>query len=227
MAAKYTQAAGAGHTRYDAPNVFANKPVIGISGGIGSGKSTVARLFGEMGCLVLNADDHVRELYATDPDVRRALRDWWGDQVFDTRGEVDRRTIARIVFADPAKLKRLETLLHPRVDRVRKAAMAAAANDAQVLAYVLDIPLLFEAGLDRQCDALVFVDAPRSQRLERVRIPRNWDETELERREKLQQPLDNKRRMSKYIIRNTADVGFAATQVEEVLREILANVSRP
>jgi dephospho-CoA kinase len=207
--------------------VFANKPVIGVSGGIGSGKSTVARLFGELGCLVLNADDHVRELYAADPEVRQALREWWGDRVFDAQGEVDRRAIARIVFADSAELGRLETLLHPRVDRVRKAAMAAAAGNAQTLAYVLDIPLLFEADLYRQCDALVYVDAPLDQRLARVKMTRNWDETELIRREKLQRPLDNKRRMSKYIIRNTADVGFAAAQVREVLREILANVSRP
>ena len=205
------------------PTVFANKPVIGISGGIGSGKSTIARLFGENGCLVLNADDHVRELYR-DPQIRETLRQWWGDGVFNSLGEVDRRAVARIIFADDAQRKRLETLLHPRVDEVRKTAMRAAAGDAQVLAFVWDIPLLFEVGLHARCDALVFVDTPIEQRLRRVRETRGWDETELVRREKLQRPLDNKRRMSNYIIQNTADVGFAAAQVRDVLSKILANV---
>src|SRR5204863_335322 len=91
-------------------------------------------------------------------------------------------------------------------------------------AYVWDIPLLFEVGLHARCDALVFVDAPREQRLARVKATRGWDENELVRREKLQHPLDNKRRMSNYIIQNTADVGFAAAQVRDVLSKILANV---
>src|SRR5258708_6622958 len=110
--------------------MFANKPVIGISGGIGSGKSLVARLFADNGCLVLNADDHVRDLYRDDAGVRDALRQWWGDGVFNRQGDVDRRAVARIIFADDAQRLRLEALLHPRVDERRKALMAAAADDA-------------------------------------------------------------------------------------------------
>jgi dephospho-CoA kinase len=88
---------------------------------------------------------------------------------------------------------------------------------------VWDIPLLFEAGIAPECDAIVFVDAPWEQRLQRVRETRGWDESDLRRRENLQRPLDNKREMSNYIVQNTADVGFARTQVREVLSRILAN----
>ena len=202
--------------------MFAGKPIIGISGGIGSGKSFIAQLFAAEGCLVLNADDQVRALYA-DPSIKQTLKTWWGDQVFNTQGEVDRRAIAHIIFADPEQKKRLESLLHPRVDQLRQAAMQAAAADPQVLAYVWDIPLLFEVGLHARCDALIYVDAPPEQRLQRVRQTRGWEESELLRREKLQSPLDNKRRMSNYILKNTADVGFAQRQVREVLSEILAS----
>ena len=101
--------------------------------------------------------------------------------------------------------------------------MSAAQNDAQVLSYVWDIPLLFEVGVNEQCDAVVFVEAPWEQRVERVQKSRNWSEKDLLAREKLQHPLDNKRRMSKYIIQNTADVGFARRQVREVLSKILAS----
>ncbi len=204
----------------DAPCVFAGKPIIGIVGGIGSGKSFVAKLFGEAGCLVLNADDHVRAVY-DDPAVRETLRQWWGDQVLNRLREVDRRAVAAIIFNNPGEKRRLESLVHPRVAALRQAAMQAVIADAQILAYVWDIPLLFEVGLHNDCDAVVYVDAPWEERLSRVRATRGWDEAELRRRENLQWGLDNKREMSNYILQNTADVGFARTQVREILSKIL------
>ena len=204
--------------------MFAGKPIIGLAGGIGSGKSTIARLFGEMGCLVLSADDHVREAYA-DPAVKSTLRAWWGDEVFDKSGEVDRKVLGRMVFENPEAKRRLEAYIHPIVAEKRRRAMEAAAGDAQVLACVWDIPLLFEVGLNRDCDAVVFVEAPIEQRLSRVKSTRGWDQAELLRREKLQLPLDNKRRMSNYILQNTADVGFARRQVQDLLSTILTGQS--
>jgi len=205
--------------------VFAGKPIIGIVGGIGSGKSFIAALFAAAGCLVIAADEQVRALYA-DPDVREILRSWWGDGVFNSLGEVDKRFIAQRVFADPAEKQRLEALLHPRVVAMRQAVMAAHATDPQVVAYVWDTPLLFEAGHAPECDAIVFVESSIESRLDRVLKTRKWEETELLRREKLQWPLDNKRRMSNYILQNTADVGFAAKQVQEILSRILAGGTR-
>jgi dephospho-CoA kinase len=204
--------------------VFAGKPIIGIAGGIGSGKSFVASLFGLEGCLVLSADDQVRALY-NDPEIKQTLRNWWGDGVFNTLGEIDRRAVARRIFNNPAEKTRLESLLHPRVQDLRDAAMEAAANNPQVLAFVWDIPLLFEVGHHTKCDAIVFVEAPLEQRVRRVRETRGWNEAELLARENLQLPLDNKRRMSNYILQNTADVGFAQRQVREVLSQILATCS--
>src|SRR5688572_16703702 len=177
-----------------------------------------------MRCLVLSADEHVRDAYR-DPAVVARLRQWWGDSIADPSGELDRKAVARIVFENSEEKKRLENLVHPIVAAKRNEAMRAAADDAQVLAYVWDIPLLFEVGLAGQCDAIVFVEAPFEQRLERVKSTRGWDEAELLRREKLQVPLDNKRQMSNYILKNTADVGFARRQVREVLSAILAGQS--
>ena len=201
--------------------MFSGKPIIGISGGIGSGKSFVARLFGEFGGLVLSADDQVRQAYA-DPSVQETLRQWWGDSIINASGEVQRKAIAAIIFNDPVQRQRLESLLHPMVARLRQSAMEAAAHDPRMVAYIWDIPLLFEVGLDSQCDALVFVEAPLEHRLKRVKADRRWDEAELVRREKLQLGLDNKRQMSKYSVQNTADVGFARQQVDAVLKKVLA-----
>jgi dephospho-CoA kinase len=205
--------------------VFAGKPIIGVIGGIGSGKSFVARLFGELGCLVIDSDRAVREAYAS-PEVRQALRQWWGDQVLDATGAVDRSAVARIVFADPPQLQRLEHLLHPMVARRRDQIMAAAANDAQVVAFIWDTPLLLETQLDRSCDAVVFVDAPLAARAQRVAATRGWDEAELLRREKAQLPLDRKREIADHVIDNAADADTVRRQVRQVLSRILSGERR-
>jgi dephospho-CoA kinase len=108
------------------------------------------------------------------------------------------------------------------VSERREAVMAGAAGDAQVRAFVWDTPLLFETGLHARCDVVVFVDVPAEQRLERVRRTRGWDEAELLRRQILQWPLDKKRELSHYVVKNTADADHARGQVREVFSRILA-----
>src|SRR5688572_7631196 len=189
------------------PRVFRGKPIIGIAGGIGSGKTFIAKLFGEFGALVISSDDQVTDAYR-DAEVRQTLRQWWGDDVIRADGEINRRFIGAKVFADPAERKRLEDLLHPRVHAAREGAMAAAKHDPRVLAFVWDTPLLFETDLHEQCDAVVFVDAPLETRLARVTQTRNWDAAELARRENSQWGLDRKRKIADYVISNTAGANF-------------------
>ena len=217
--------------------MYANKPIIGIAGGIGSGKSFIAKLFGEFGALVISSDDQVTDAYR-DPQVRAALRSWWGDDVIRADGEINRRLIGGKIFADRAERRRLEELLHPRVTAARERAMAAAVaeNPGGVVAFVWDTPLLFEVGLNTGCDAVVFVDAPQDLRLSRVRRSRGWDAAELAGRENLQWPLDRKRHLSDDVVTNTADVGEGSAsptgadplrnQVRQVLSRILARTSQ-
>lgn len=205
--------------------MFAGKHVIGIVGGIGSGKSFVARLFGEIGCAVIDSDKQVRAAYE-DPSVREILRRWWGDQVFRPDGSVDRSAIARRVFADEKERLKLEGLIHPLVAEMRRREMEKLATDPQVLAFVWDTPLLLEAGLRDQCDAVVYVDAPADVRLARVRQSRHWDEAELLRRQNLQWPLDKKREMSDDVIVNAADEAVTRGQVRAVLSRILARTTQ-
>ncbi|MDB5330562.1 MAG: dephospho-CoA kinase [Phycisphaerales bacterium] len=200
--------------------MFAGKPIIGIVGGIGSGKSFIARIFGELGCRVIDSDAQVREAYR-DPQVRETLVGWWGPEVI-REGEVDRAFIARKVFADSAERQRLEQLLHPMVKAAREQEMATAGGEANVVAFVWDTPLLFEAGLAELCDVVVFVDVPRETRLERVRQSRGWGPDELAKRENLQWPLDKKRKISDHSLSNTADAAYAREQVRALLPRILA-----
>jgi len=210
--------------------MYQGVPIIGIAGGIGSGKSFVARLFGELGGAVIDSDAQVRAAYER-PNVKAALRDWWGAGVFDDAGNVSRPAVARRVFADPAERARLEGLLHPLVARMRDEQMRAAVDAAAQptvaggrplpVAFVWDTPLLFETGLHAECDAVVFVDAPPELRMARVR-GRGWDAAELARRENLQWGLDKKREISDYQVNNTAEADDVRRQVRHVLSRILA-----
>jgi dephospho-CoA kinase len=195
-------------------------PVIGLAGAIGAGKSTVAGILGEAGCLVSDADRLAREVLA-ESDVVAELVSWWGSGVLDADGRPDRKAIAEIVFADPEARQRLEDLVHPRVHAARAAAFASAPPNTPAL--VIDAPLLFEAGLAEACDAVVFVDAPRKTRIERV-ARRGWDAAELDRREAAQWPLDRKRASADHVLVNDADLASLRTQVLEQLGRIL---SRP
>lgn len=202
--------------------MFSNKPIIGLAGGIGSGKSFVAAIFAELGCLVLDADEAVSQAYS-DPDVQDQLRQWWGDQAFTPTGQVDRAWIANCIFTNSNERQRLENLLHPRVEALRQKKMEQFASNSAILAFVWDVPLLFETGQNRRCDAIIYVDSPLPQRIARVSARRGWDEKELFRRENLQLPLDKKRQMSDYVVVNAADAAETRQQVRDVLSKILQN----
>ncbi|MEQ8847612.1 dephospho-CoA kinase [Botrimarina sp.] len=168
--------------------------VFGLTGGIASGKSYVAALFGELGAVVLDADRYAHTVLA-EPEVVSTLRNRWGDAVVDSAGAVVKSELARRVFGPHAEAAAerafLESVVHPRV-RQRLESALAEAEAAGAAAAVLDIPLLVEAGWAERCDAVCFVDTPRPVRLERARR-RGWSDAEFARREAAQTDLDAKR----------------------------------
>jgi dephospho-CoA kinase len=203
--------------------MYADKPIIGIAGGIGSGKTLIARLFGELGCCIINSDEMVRAAYG-DHKVKQTLKKWWGSLIFDYNGEVDRQAVWRKVADRPDDLRRLEQLLHPLVNEARERQMRQKSLDPHVVAFVWDTPLLFETGLNLHCDAVMFVEAPQELREQRVRQTRGWSAEDFVRRQNLQLPLDRKREISDYVIVNTADEQYARGQVREVLSRVLAGL---
>ena len=197
------------------------RPTIGIAGGIGSGKSTVARILSRHGCEVCISDDAARAVLAA-PEVRSAIIARAGAQVAAPDGSIDRAALGRAIFSDPALRADVERIMHPRIEARRRAQFAAAP--ASTRAFIIDAPLLFEVGLERECDAVLFVDTPHALRLARVQATRGWDEAELARREASQIPLDEKRRRSTDVVENHGD---PAALEAAVVRALDAIVSRP
>ena len=140
---------------------------LGVTGGIGSGKTTVCRMLEKFGARVFYADDEAKRLLASDASVRRNVIDLFGPESFLPDGSLNRRFIARMAFADKALLDRLNALVHPPVlRRFEEAAQQAQREGASLM--VKEAALIFEAGADRQLDAVAVVEAPLQVRIERV-----------------------------------------------------------
>ena len=186
-------------------------PVIGLTGGIGAGKSAVAEMLERLGAVVSDSDRDTAEILRS-PDVVEIIRGWWGDGVVDDHGKIVRTEVARRVFSDPAERLRLEGLIHPRVHDLRRRRFEEAADSVRM--FVIDAPLLFEAGLEMECDAVWFVDASEDLRRNRVEVHRNWDGDELARRESNQLSIEEKRRRSDVVLENDGSLDELRARVE-------------
>lgn len=198
--------------------------MIGLCGGVGSGKSAVAAEFARRGCLIIDSDRMSHTALETD-EVRERLRSWWGDRVFGADGRVNRRAIAGIVFSSEAERRRLELLVHPLIERWRVDIIHRSRSDPAVKAIVLDSPLLFESGLNRLCHAVIFVDADDASRLARLRASRGWDGPELAQRERWQIPLEQKRSQADYVVDNNGPVDRLGSQVADILNRIVSETT--
>ncbi|NLX14650.1 MAG: dephospho-CoA kinase [Phycisphaerales bacterium] len=196
------------------------KPIIGLAGGIGSGKSTVAAMMRKLGAAVINADEIGHEML-DQPDVIAEVQRWWGSSVVSPDDRANREAIRLIVSRDPQARTRLEGLLHPRIDRRSRELLARHQADPEVRAVVWDAPLLYEAGLDRYCDRVVFVETDEASRVERVARQRGWSPEDLRTLENSQKPLDFKRKKADYVI-NNSDNDDLSRQVEDVFSRILS-----
>ena len=194
-----------------------HKPVIGLIGAIGAGKSTVASLLGSLGGAVADADAIGHEVL-DEPAVQAQLVERWGPHLLHPGGRVNRRTLGAIVFADPAERRALEAIVFPRIREREGDLFALADADPAARFIVLDAAVLVEAGRLDVCKKLLFVDAPRELRLQRVLARGGWTEAELDRREAAQLPLAEKRRLADAVINNAGDLAELRDAVATVLR---------
>jgi dephospho-CoA kinase len=186
---------------------------IGLTGGIGSGKSSAARRFGELGALVIDADLVAREVVEPGTDGLAAVADEFGPGVLDADGRLDRPALARIVFADEAARGRLNAILHPRI-RARVAARIAAAPAGTVV--VQDVPLLAETGQAPSYDLVVVVETPVELRVRRLARDRGMAAAEARARMATQATDEQRRAIADVVLRNDGTLEDLRAQVDEV-----------
>ncbi len=196
--------------------------VIGVLGGIASGKSAVARLLAGENGLVLDADRLAHEALDS-PPVQAAVLEAFGASLLGPEGKIDRGRLGERVFGDPEARKRLEHWIHPVV-RARIVEGLEEARAQGLRRVLLDVPLLLENdaehGLAALCDFLVFVDSRLDQRDARAQERRGWKTGEVARREALQLPLPTKRDRADYVVMNHGSLDELASSVAQILTEI-------
>jgi dephospho-CoA kinase len=193
--------------------------VIGITGGVASGKSAVAQRFQRLGAKLLDADRCGHEVLR-EPAVEQQVRMRWGTEVFGENGRIDRRAVSRIVFGSSPQaaqeLEFLEKLTHPRIAN-RLGQQIEDFRRQGVPAVVLDAAVMLKAGWHRFCDKLVFVFAPAELRRNRA-LARGWDADQFAAREAVQQSLEEKRRRSETVIDNSGSLQNTFSQVDQLWR---------
>ncbi len=192
------------------------KPVIGLIGAIGAGKSTAAKCFAARGGSVIDADALGHEALRQ-PEIVAHLASLWGESVCRADGTLDRRAIGRIVFTDQIQRAALEAAVFPYIGERTRQEIATAQANPDATFVVLDAAVLLEAGWGELVDSLVYVDAPREVRLARLARRSGWDEAELERREAAQWPADEKKRRASAVLVNDAGPDELQEQVDRVL----------
>lgn len=198
-------------------------PVVGLVGGIGSGKSAVARWVAAHHPVVVVDADALGHAALADAAVREELRRAFGPDIFDADGQVRRAALAARVFgesADQQSARRtLEAIIHPHI-KAEFARVLATVDPQRTCAVLLDAAVLLEAGWRDVCLAVVFVDAPESARRQRVAERSGWSGEELARREASQWPLDRKRAASDYVLVNDRSLETAGQRLWEFLQSV-------
>jgi len=198
------------------------KPIIGILGGVGSGKSTVAAEFGKLGCQVIDADKIAHELL-DEPEVKKKITASFGNAILDSAGKIDRKRLADVVFTNGDKLSLLNSIIHPFVLARVERLIARYSHQSKVKAIVLDMPLLVEVGWDKRCDRLIFVDCKQQLRWERAKKIGLFDENCVKIRENFQISLDKKVGLADNVVNNNSDFSALAKQVADIFSYIVDN----
>ena len=194
--------------------------LVGLTGGIGAGKSTVARLLSEQGAVVVDADSIVRELQRPGTDVFHAIVERFGSHVVSPDGSLDRERLADIVFRDDEARSALNAIVHPAVYAVMAQRIAEQKDGDQVV--VLDIPLLAEAGGSGGMDAVVVVEADQDARVARVVAERGLDPEDVRARMAVQASPEQREALADVVIWNNGSADDLRAQVDELWDQLRA-----
>lgn len=196
--------------------------LVGLTGGIAAGKSTVARRWAEYGAIEIDADKLAREAIAPGTIGEQEVRELFGERIFTGAGELDRAALGRLVFSDPKKLQQLEAIIHPRVKAMAQELIAAQAADAIV---IYNVPLLVEASVDLPFDKVVTVEAPAEKQIDRLVSIRQMDRGEAERRVSNQASPAQRANAADVILNSNQDLHKLLKDADQLWKQIVREAS--
>lgn len=196
--------------------------LVGLTGGVATGKSTVAAMFKRCGAIVIDADELAREVVTPGKPAWKEIVKTFGKGVLNPDRSINRQTLGAIVFHHPAKRHALERIIHPRVahEQARLTRQAARNNPNTVVIY--DVPLLFEGGIDKRVDTTIVVTADRDTQIARLKKRNGLSRAEAIRRIRSQMPLTKKRRLADYVLNGTMQKNDLFRQIARLFKQFQA-----
>lgn len=197
---------------------------LGLTGGIGAGKSTVSSMLGQLGAVIIDADAISRELMSAGSVLLAQVVEAFGPQILTEAGELNRPALARLIFADEDQRQILNSIVHPAVRaRSQELAEAAAAEPGFSGIIVEDIPLLTETGQASRFDGVILVEADRQLRLDRLMQGRGMSLAEAQARMDAQASDEQRRAIASWVIDNSGSLEETRRQVEDLWGQLLAS----
>ncbi|MDY6866012.1 MAG: dephospho-CoA kinase [Halobacteriota archaeon] len=189
---------------------------VGLTGGIATGKSLVSKFFKELGAYIIDYDQVSREIVEPDQNVWKRIVEYFGDDILNSDRSIDREKLGKIVFDNPEKRKELEAITHPEIFievRRRVSDIKKADSDALI---IQDIPLLFEAKLEKTVDKIIVVRTSAAIQKKRLMDRDGFSESDAEKRLKAQMPLDEKVKLADFVISNDGTVSETKKAVKDL-----------
>ena len=194
--------------------------LVGLTGGVATGKSTVAKMFGQCGAVVIDADQLAREVVQPGKSAWRDITHTFGTGILNPDRTINRQTLGSIVFSHPRKRRWLERLIHPRVAREQQRLARQAARIDPDAVVIYDVPLLFEAGIDKRVDKIVVVTADRETQIARLSNRNGLSRSEALRRIRSQMPMNRKCRLADFVLDGTKDKRRLQKDVAKICEDL-------
>ena len=195
-------------------------PVIAITGGIGAGKSTVRRMFEDLGACAIDADELAREVVKPGTEGAGRLKEAFGEEFFDSEDKLDRRKMAAKVFAQPEARAEIERILHPLIRDAERVFVEEVRRRDPAAVVIVEIPLLAEGGRSGEYDGIVLVTAPEEVRVSRLVSAGRYDKGEARARMANQAGDEEREKLADWIVDNSRDLEETERQVEEIYRKL-------
>jgi dephospho-CoA kinase len=203
---------------------FTNPKVIAVTGGIGSGQSTVCKKLKELGCRIIDLDTKAKQIIQKDASLRRELKKTFGGEIFSPDGTLNRKLLAKLAFSNESRTRELNKLVHPRMVTDVVEEMESARFSEKYPLIVIDAALIYEISMEQMFDAIIVVYANKENRIRRVMERDDLKRSEIQTRIRRQIPLEEKKEWADYVINNDGRIEELKKQTEHIFKQLTRNL---